>query len=80
MGKNTYKIPVYWTMFDTMYVEADSLKEAIEKAIDIMPLPDGDYVDGSFTVEMDTLNQIYPEEIRQEKINELLNYEPISKS
>ena len=71
-----YKIPVYWTMFDTMYVEADSLKEAVNKAIDIMPLPEGDYVDGSFTVEMETLNEIYPEEIRDEKINDLLNYEP----
>jgi len=71
-----YKIPVYWTMFDTMEVEAESLKEAVNKAIDIMPLPDGDYVDGSFTVEMDTLNEIYPEEIRDEKINQLLYYEP----
>jgi len=76
MAKNTYKIPVYWTMFDTMYVEADSLKEAIDYAVDIMPLPEGDYVDGSFTVEMGTLNEIYPEEIRDEKINNLLNYEP----
>ena len=76
----TYKIPVYWTMFDTMEVEADSLKDAISKAVDIMPLPQGDYVDGSFTVEMQTLNEIYPEEIRDEKINELLNYEPVPKS
>jgi hypothetical protein len=75
-----YKIPVYWTMYDTMYVEADSLKEAVSKAIDIMPLPKGDYVDGSFTVEMDTLNYLYPEEIREEKINELLKYEPVPKS
>jgi hypothetical protein len=70
----TYKIPVYWTMFDTMEVEADSLKDAISKAVDIMPLPQGDYVDGSFTVEIQTLNEIYPEEIRDEKINELLSY------
>ena len=33
------------------------------------------HVDGSFTIEMDTLNEIYPEEIRDEKINELLYYE-----
>jgi hypothetical protein len=76
----TYKIPVYWTMSDTMEVEADSLKEAISKAIDILPLPDGCYVDGSFTVEMDTLNELYPEEVRDEKINNILNYEPILKS
>ena len=69
-----YKIPVYWTMFDTMEVEAESLKEAME-TIDKMPLPEGIYVDGSFTIEMDTLNEIYPEEIRDEKINELLYYE-----
>jgi hypothetical protein len=71
-----YKIPVYWTMFDTMYVEADSLKEAVNKAIDIMTLPEGDYVDGSFTVEMETLNEIYPEEISYQKKHDLLNYEP----
>ena len=76
----TYKIPVYWTMYDTMEVEADSLKKAIDLAIDTLPLPDGVYVDGSFTVEMETLNEIYPEEIRDEKINKLLEYEPISKS
>ena len=61
-------------MFDTMEVEAESLKEAME-TIDKMPLPEGIYVDGSFTIEMDTLNEIYPEEIRDEKINELLYYE-----
>ena len=71
----TYKIPVYWTMFDTIDIEAESLKEALE-TIDIVPLPNGLYVDGSFTVEMDTLNEIYPEEIRDEKINDLLKYEP----
>jgi hypothetical protein len=71
----TYKIPVYWTMFDTIDIEAESLKEAME-TIDMMPLPKGLYVDGSFTIEMDTLNEIYPEEIRDEKINELLYYEP----
>lgn len=75
-----YKIPVYWTMYDTMEVEADSLREAVSKAIDVLPLPEGLYVDGSFTVEMDTLNEIYPEEIRDEKINKLLDYEPIPKS
>jgi hypothetical protein len=71
----TYKIPVYWTMFDTIDIEAESLKEAME-IIDSVPLPEGDYVDGSFTIEMETLNEIYPEEIRDEKINELLYYEP----
>ena len=43
-------------------------------------VPSGGYVDGSFTVEMDTLNELYPEEVRDEKINNILNYEPIPKS
>jgi hypothetical protein len=63
-----------------MEVEADSLKEAIDLAIDNLPLPQGGYVDGSFTVEIETLNELYPEEVRNEKINKILNYEPISKS
>jgi len=70
-----YKIPVYWTMCDTMEVEAESLKEALDKAIDVLPLPDGIYVDGSFTVEMETLNYNYPNEVRDEKINEILGHE-----
>ena len=55
-----YKIPVYWTMFETIQIEAPSLEEAIEKSFD-EPLGYGDYVDGSFTVEFDTLREIYPE-------------------
>jgi hypothetical protein len=68
----TYKIPVYWTMYDTMEVEADSLKKAIDLAIDTLPLPIGTYVDGSFTIELDSLKELYPNEIRDEKIDDIL--------
>lgn len=59
-------------MYDTMDVEANSLKEAIDLAIDTLPLPNGIYVDGSFTIEVDTLKELYPNEVRDEKINDIL--------
>lgn len=45
----TYLIPVYWTVSGTIKVKADSLEKAIELA-DNSPLPQGDYIDGSYHV------------------------------
>ena len=67
----TYKIPVIWEMFDYLTIEADSLSEAIEKAHS-EPLTSGEYIDGSFIIDNVTLQYDYPEEIRDEKINNLL--------
>ena len=49
----TYKIACDWSVYGVIYVEANSLKEAIEKAKndDELPLPPADgYIDSSFQV------------------------------
>lgn len=47
-----WKIPVMWEVCGYVYVDADTLEEAIETARDdegVIPLPDdNDYVDGSW--------------------------------
>lgn len=47
-----WKIPVTWEVCGYVYVDADTLEEAIETARDdegVIPLPDdNDYVDGSW--------------------------------
>lgn len=51
----TWKIPVCWTMMGTVEVEASTLDEAIEIAIDddgVIPIPDdGTFLDGSWEVD-----------------------------
>lgn len=49
--KNVYRIPCFWTMGGVMTVEAENPDEAIGMAYDSVPLPDGDYVEGSFDVD-----------------------------
>jgi hypothetical protein len=47
-----YRIPCSWEMYGVMLIEAGSLEEAIEVAEDEgTELPDGDYIDGSFSVD-----------------------------
>lgn len=48
---NEYKIPVSWEEYGFVKIEADSLQQAIEifdRQSDDIPLPDGNYVDGSW--------------------------------
>lgn len=52
----TWKIPVCWTMMGTVYVDANTLDEAIEIAKDdagIIPIPDdgGIFMDGTWEVD-----------------------------
>ena len=51
----TWKIPCVWQMYGYLYIEANTLEEAIENAYDSdQGLPDdGDYVDNSFEVDED---------------------------
>lgn len=48
----TFKIPVEWSVYATVEIEAESLEEAVkifDKTEDEIPLPtDNDYIDGSF--------------------------------
>jgi hypothetical protein len=46
-----FKIPVEWAMYGICEIEANNLDEAIEifnQKQDELPLPEGDYIDGSF--------------------------------
>lgn len=50
-GRKTWKIPVSWEMCGYVHIDAPTLAEAMEKVRsdnDDIPLPAGDYVDGSF--------------------------------
>ena len=49
----TYKVAVEWSLFGETEVEANSLEEAIQYVkdnLDDIPLPQGEYIDGSFDI------------------------------
>lgn len=48
--KKRFLIACDWMESGEMYVEADTLEEAIEKAEESDEIPDGTYIDGSFQV------------------------------
>jgi len=53
-----FKIPCSWEMYGVLRIEAKSLEEAIEKAKkeqDTCSLPDGDYIDASFKLDLEDL-------------------------
>ena len=60
----TYKIGVVWQMYGYVEVEANSLEEAVKEVDDgsgDMPLPmDGEYIEGSFEVDVEgsALNEV----------------------
>lgn len=53
-------IPVTWEMCDSIIVEAPTLEEAIKTANTdaSIPLPFGDYVDGSFGCSYDNIEEV----------------------
>ena len=58
--KRIFKIPVSWTSIGTMEVNASSLEEAIAIAEDnfvLLPV-DSEYLDGSFEVDIDLINEV----------------------
>ena len=53
-----YKIPCFWQMYGYMDIEAETLDEAKEEAYHFLqPLPDGDYIDDSFEVDEDVVEE-----------------------
>ena len=63
MNNKWYEIPCSWEVYGTVEVVADSLSEAIEKVeADDFPLPSNfDYVDGSFEVDRDVVEEMNDE-------------------
>lgn len=56
MKKNTYKVPVVWSMMGYVEVEAASPEEAYRQVKDHpekYPLPEGNYLDESFETAYD---------------------------
>ena len=50
-----FKIPVEYSLYGTITIEADNIEDAIKKAQedDNIPLPEGYYIDGSWQVNND---------------------------
>ena len=60
--KNNYRVAVEWTMVGEIEVEADNIEEAKDKAYD-MDLPsDGEYLDGSFSMNDDVTDELNEKE------------------
>ena len=56
----TYKIPVSWSMYGEIEVQAENIEDAILEAEDA-PLPDnGEYMSGSFMVDEDMIRFFNP--------------------
>lgn len=53
-----FRVPVSWTMCATIEVRADSLLEAVETAYALGTLPDGEYLEGSFVVHSDEVEEL----------------------
>lgn len=53
----TYKVPCTWVMSGTLEIEAETFGEAVSKA-EQAPLPaESEYIEGSFTVDLDLFNE-----------------------
>lgn len=52
MPKQEWIIPLVWSMYGKLKVEAETLKEAVQIALDAeTPLPEGDYLSESVEVD-----------------------------
>lgn len=59
--KTEFKIPVEWSVFGVVKIEANSIDEALEyfnENIDEISLPEGDYIDNSFKLSDYTKEEI----------------------
>jgi len=58
--KFTYRIPIEWSLCEEVTVEAESLEDAIQLANEV-PLPsNGEYIDGSFEVREEIVEECNP--------------------
>ena len=57
----TFKIPVFWECTGHYIIEAEDLEEAVEEAYDL-PLPEGSYVEDSFQVEVQFVEEVSKED------------------
>lgn len=55
--KKKFKVPVSWMVYGYVNVRADNIDEAIELA-DEANLPYGEYVEGSFEVDAEMIEEI----------------------
>jgi len=63
MAKKTFRIACDWEVYGVMYIEADSLKEAIRIAEEDAPLPTNpEYLDDSFVVNKDMTDYFLEED------------------
>jgi len=63
---NTYKIPCTWQMYGYYHIEANSIKEALQKAEDSNLPTDSDFLEGSFEIDNEMI-PFYNELTQQEK-------------
>ena len=70
----TWEIPVEWTMRGVIFVEANTLEAAIDIAVNdpSIPLPDGDYLEGSWTApdDEDYIRQFLNDNQKDEEVPE----------
>lgn len=58
VSMKTYRVPVVWTMMGYVTVQAADIDDAIDAA-DEAPLPDdGSYLDDSFEIETDGIEEV----------------------
>ena len=60
----TYKVACTWEVCGEAEIKANSLKEALDIAeadLDSVPLPEANYIDGSFTIDRGMSEYLNPE-------------------
>ena len=75
MSKQFYEVPVTWSCYGDVIIEADSLEDAIEKAHEVS-LPVGVYLEDTFEIyeeEIITINNKSKKEIIDSEIKSCIN-------
>ena len=58
-----YSIPIVWESYKRYDVEAENLQEAVTKALkEFLSIPDENYLEDSFDVDLQNLEEEYPNE------------------